>query len=113
MASRVGLLAELADTRLHFLPDVRFRYSDLGAGLLGLALATRAGTDYATFVAENVCKPLGMTRTSLSEPVVQGHTRRGRPIPPWNMAALAWAGGLRSTAAADDPSDPPTGSLAP
>ncbi|MEU4704015.1 serine hydrolase domain-containing protein [Nonomuraea dietziae] len=93
------ILAGLAGTRLRSLPGTRFRYSNLGAGLLGLALATRAGTDYATLLTEDVCKPLGMTRTNLGEPVIQGHTRRGRPTPPWNMAALAGAGGLRSTAA--------------
>lgn len=92
------ILAGLAGTRLRALPGERFRYSNLGAGLLGLALAARAGTDYATLVTESVCKPLGLTRTGLGEPVVQGHTRRGRPTPPWNLAALAGAGGLRSTA---------------
>ena len=30
--------------------------------------------------------------------LVQGHTFFGKPTPPWNLAALAGAGGLRSTA---------------
>src|SRR4051794_3365585 len=39
------------------------------------------------------------TRTGLDTPgLLQGHTFFGKPTPPWNLAALAGAGGLRSTA---------------
>ncbi|SNY65035.1 serine hydrolase domain-containing protein [Paractinoplanes atraurantiacus] len=104
------LLAALARTRLAAPPGKRFRYSNFGAGLLGLALARRAGTPYTQLVLE---------KTGLPQPdpslLVQGHTRRGRETPPWHLADLAGAGALHSTAAdllaflrrqLDDPDDP-------
>ncbi|WP_412074968.1 serine hydrolase domain-containing protein [Streptomyces xanthophaeus] len=98
------LLAGLARTRLGATPGQRFRYSNLGAGLLGLALARRAGTDYETLITGEICAPLGMADTVVtvdgtrSGRCAQGHDGRGRPTPPWNLAGLAGAGGLRSTA---------------
>ncbi|MEV0384760.1 serine hydrolase domain-containing protein [Nonomuraea sp. NPDC050643] len=96
------LLTGLAATRLGATPGHRFRYSNLGAGLLGLALAHRAGTDYETLVVREICTPLGMTDTGVADGrarLVRGHDRRRRPVPPWHLAGLAGAGGLRSTAA--------------
>ncbi|GIN02377.1 hypothetical protein Pve01_40350 [Planomonospora venezuelensis] len=99
------LLRGLAATRLGAAPGRRFRYSNLGAGLLGLALARRAGTDYETLITREICAPLGMADTGIatggdrSARLAQGHTRRGRPAAPWHLADLAGAGGLRSTAA--------------
>ncbi|MFD7097467.1 serine hydrolase domain-containing protein [Streptomyces xanthophaeus] len=98
------LLDGLARTRLGAAPGQRFRYSNLGAGLLGLALARRAGTDYETLVTREVCAPLGMDDTGVtpdrprSGDTAQGHVGRGRPAQPWHLADLAGAGGLRSTA---------------
>ena len=96
------LLKSLARTRLRAAPGRRFRYSNFGAGLLGLALAHRAGTGYEALIAREIGVPLGLTDTGVTVPpgrLTQGHTGRGRPTPPWNMADLAGAGGLRSTAA--------------
>ncbi|MGN9844345.1 serine hydrolase domain-containing protein [Nonomuraea sp. H19] len=96
------LLHGLAGTRLGATPGRRFRYSNLGAGLLGLALAHRTGTDYETLVVREICKPLGLADTGIADRqvrLVQGHTRRRRPVPPWHLADLAGAGALRSTAA--------------
>jgi CubicO group peptidase (beta-lactamase class C family) len=43
---------------------------------------------------------MNLTHTALDTPgLVQGHTRFGRPTGPWQLADLAGAGGLRSTAA--------------
>ncbi|MFB7179464.1 serine hydrolase domain-containing protein [Streptomyces sp. NPDC056257] len=98
------LLSGLAGTRLGAAPGKRFRYSNLGAGLLGLALARRAGTEYESLVTREICAPLGMTDTvvtvdgSRSERSAQGHVRPGRPAAPWHLADLVGAGGLRSTA---------------
>lgn len=99
-----ALLAGLARTRLGAVPGKRFRYSNLGAGLLGLALARRAGTDYESLITLEICAPLGMTDTVVtlggarSRRSAQGHARRGRPVSPWHLADLAGAGALRSTA---------------
>lgn len=98
------LLSGLARTRLGAVPGARFRYSNLGSGLLGLALAHRAGTDYETLVTRTVLTPLGMGDTVVhvdaarAQRSARGHDRRGRPTPAWNLAGLAGAGGLRSTA---------------
>ncbi|MGW1768867.1 serine hydrolase domain-containing protein [Streptomyces sp. NPDC002073] len=98
------LLSGLARTRLGAAPGRRIRYSNLGAGLLGLALARRAGSTYEELVTTQVCAPLGMSDTLLTAPdsrpgrLAQGHDRRHRPTPAWHLADLAGAGGLWSTA---------------
>ncbi|MBD0688931.1 serine hydrolase domain-containing protein [Streptomyces sp. CBMA123] len=99
------ILSGLTRTRLHSVPGRSFRYSNLGAGLLGLALAHRAGTGYEELVAREVCTPLGLADTCLrpdaeqSERLACGHAVSGRPVPSWDFAALPGMGGLRSTAA--------------
>jgi CubicO group peptidase (beta-lactamase class C family) len=82
----------------------RYEYSNVGAGLLGHALARRAGTDYETLVRTRICKPLGMndTRIGLSEEVKRrfaaGHNEHLEPVPHWDVPTLAGAVALRSTA---------------
>ncbi|MDI6102466.1 serine hydrolase domain-containing protein [Actinoplanes sp. NEAU-A12] len=79
-------------------PGKRFRYSNFGAGLLGLALARHTGLGYGELVAREILHPLGLTGTGIGGPVVQGHKGNGTtPAGPWNLADLAGAGGLRST----------------
>jgi CubicO group peptidase (beta-lactamase class C family) len=97
------LLNGLERTRLRSVPGSRFRYSNLGAGLLGLALARHAGLDYDELVQREICRPLGLadTRVTLDGEragrLTPGHSRFGRPRPGWRLAALAGAGGLHST----------------
>ncbi|MFJ9516935.1 serine hydrolase domain-containing protein [Kitasatospora sp. NPDC101801] len=96
------LLGTLRRTRPGAVPGSRFRYSNLGAGLLGLALARRAGTDYEGLIADRITGPLGLADTAVTpaDPsrLAQGHNGGGRPVPGWHLAALAGAGGLRGTA---------------
>ncbi|WP_336319941.1 serine hydrolase domain-containing protein [Streptomyces lavendofoliae] len=97
------LLDGLRRTRLRSVPGTRFRYSNFGAGLLGLVLARHTGTDYDTLVRTEICRPLGMTDTRVvldparTARLADGHSRTGRPRPRWHLAALAGAGGLHST----------------
>lgn len=97
------LLDGLRRTRLRSVPGTRFRYSNLGAGLLGLALARHLGTDYETLIQTEICRPLGLSDTHVTlDParvarLAPGHSRTGRPRPRWNLAALAGAGALHST----------------
>jgi D-alanyl-D-alanine-carboxypeptidase/D-alanyl-D-alanine-endopeptidase len=99
------LYAGLPSTRLRGEPGGRPRYSNLGYGLLGHVLALRAGRGYEQLVQERICGPLGLEDTGVWVPAAargrfaQGHDRRGRPVPHWDLPALAGAGGLRSTAA--------------
>jgi serine-type D-Ala-D-Ala carboxypeptidase/endopeptidase len=84
-------------------PGSRFAYSNFGAGLLGHALARRAGMTYEELVREKICQPLGMTETWIVLPpecrgrFAQGHTASGKAATPWEIVTLAGAGGLRST----------------
>jgi CubicO group peptidase (beta-lactamase class C family) len=84
-------------------PGGRVRYSSMAVGLLGEALAARAGTGYDELLAERILRPLGMHATSiqvapdLEGRVVGGHSRRGQPRPPIQDLMPA-AGSLRSSA---------------
>ena len=97
------LHASLAASRIR--KRGRQRYSNLGFGLLGHALASAAGTTYAELVRVEVCAPLGMPDTVLRLDADQqaraavGHTRRLKPRSvAWQFDALAGAGALWSTA---------------
>ncbi len=82
-----------------------FEYSNLGVGLLGHALGLRAGTDFETLVQTRVLGPLGMSHTKIAltpaERVLlaSGHNAGGQVVPAWDLASLAGAGALRSSAA--------------
>lgn len=96
----------------HFLSTYQLRrdigatseYSNLGAGLLGHALARRAGMDYETVVRSHVLAPLGMTSTAialspdLKSRLAAGHDAQLQAVPNWDLPTLAGAGALRSTA---------------
>ena len=99
----------LARTRLRRRPGERVRYSNLGAGLLGQALERAAGQPWERLVRERmvrerICLPLGMRDTLVTPSDEQaarlavGHTRGRRPVPRFEVSALAGAGALRSTA---------------
>jgi CubicO group peptidase (beta-lactamase class C family) len=98
------LLASLPRTRVRE-PGGRVRYSNLGAGLLGLLLARRAGTTYDDLVETRVSRPLGLCDTRTAVPAedlarfAEGHDRRGREAPHWHITGLPGAGALRSTLA--------------
>ena len=97
------VLAALAETRLRSDPGERFRYSNFGGGLLGIALAHTAGVDYEMLVRERIALPLGMSDTTITldhdqlSRVAPGTKRRGKPAGPWTLPGLAGAGALCST----------------
>jgi CubicO group peptidase (beta-lactamase class C family) len=82
-----------------------FLYSNLGVGLLGQALANRAGKSYGALLQQEIALPLGLKDTvvSLSQEqqlrFIQGHDAEHRRAHAWDLDALAGAGGIRSTAA--------------
>ena len=62
-----GLLyAYLSSHELTRTPGAGFEYSDTGFGLLGHALARRAGMDYEALVETRICRPLGMKSTRIA-----------------------------------------------
>ena len=76
----------------------RARYSSIAFGLLGDALASRAGRSYDELLRERLLEPLGMNATTVSGPASRaGRSRRGRPRPAMHDRMVA-AGGVRSTA---------------
>jgi CubicO group peptidase (beta-lactamase class C family) len=81
----------------------QYEYSNLGVGLLGHALARRAGKTYEAILRERVLDPLGMTHTGITltpwmkDHLAKGHDNQGRPTANWDIPTLAGAGALRST----------------
>lgn len=81
-----------------------YEYSNLGAGLLGHALARRAGTDYETLLRQRILSPLGLASTAivlspqLRTRLAPGHDHDLRPAANWDLPTLAGAGALRATA---------------
>jgi serine-type D-Ala-D-Ala carboxypeptidase/endopeptidase len=80
------------------------QYSNVGMGLLGHALALRAGVDFQTLVRTRIAEPLGMRSTvvDLPEPLAarlaSGHDFDGRPTVHTAVPVIEGAGALRSTA---------------
>ena len=95
----------LESVRLRAEPGARVRYSNFGVGVLGQALARRAGTPYDDLVRSRVCRPLGLPDTGVRRSPDQlarravGHDRRGRAVPDWHMDSLPGMGALHSTSA--------------
>lgn len=79
-------------------------YSNLGMGLLGRALAHRAGLDFETLVRQRVTEPLGMADSAIALTPDQaarfaiGYDHARRPVAAWEMPTFAGAGALHSTA---------------
>jgi CubicO group peptidase (beta-lactamase class C family) len=84
-------------------PGSEMEYSNLGGGLLGHALALRTGVSYEELVRERILDPLQMTSTGISltgdaaTRFTSGHDGDGEVVSNFDMAALAPAGGLRSS----------------
>jgi serine-type D-Ala-D-Ala carboxypeptidase/endopeptidase len=82
----------------------QFEYSNLGGGLLGHALARRAGMDYEAPVRSRITGPLGMSSTGIAltpemkARLATGHDDKLAAVPNWDLPTLAGAGALRSTA---------------
>jgi CubicO group peptidase (beta-lactamase class C family) len=81
----------------------KYEYSNLGMGLLGIALTRREGTSYEQLVRKHVIDPLHMNDTrvaftpSMKERLALGHDDAGSVVSNWDIPGLAGAGALRST----------------
>lgn len=82
----------------------QYEYSSLGTGLLGHALALKAGTSYEDLLVKRICQPLNLQNTRITlDPAMQarlvrGFDENGKPTANWDLPTLAGAGALRSTA---------------
>jgi CubicO group peptidase (beta-lactamase class C family) len=87
-----------------YAPGTHYEYANLGFGLLGIALARRAGTSYERLLVERVCQPLGLAHTRITlttkmrQHLVQGHDLAMKQTHLWNWPAMPGAGCARSTA---------------
>lgn len=85
-------------------PGEKYEYSNLGAGLLGYALALKAGMPYGELVRHRILEPLGMRSTSIvlsddqKRRLAAGYDAALNPAKNWDFDALAGCGALRSTA---------------
>jgi CubicO group peptidase (beta-lactamase class C family) len=83
----------------------QWEYSNLGVGLLGYLLTRAADTDYETLLRDRITRPLRMNDTMITLPppyaarLAPGFDEYMRPVKPWDLAILAGAGGIRSSAA--------------
>jgi serine-type D-Ala-D-Ala carboxypeptidase/endopeptidase len=79
-------------------------FGALGFGLLGVALADRAGSSYEALLRDEIAGPLGLKDTTLTlsaeqrERLIAGHDQVHGPAAVWNADALAGAISIRSTA---------------
>src|SRR5580704_17433633 len=60
------LYAFLSSYTSQFQPGTSFEYSNLGFGLLGHALALRAGCPYEDLLLDRICAPLGLEDTRVT-----------------------------------------------
>ena len=97
------LYAFLSGSKLTRDPGAKHEYSSLGLGLLGHAIARKAGTNYESLVADRICRPLKMesTRITLTPELkarfAQGYNELGYAVSTWDYLVLAGCGALRST----------------
>lgn len=102
----------LEQVELEFEPGQKHRYSNFAVGLLGFVLATHNGSDYETLLKNDLCKPLGMDRTTITNepwhdehlaPGYRSSMKLGTAVTVLGSSAwelpnhLAGAGAIRST----------------
>ena len=86
----VGQLYDFLDnTTLTRTPGTAYEYSNLGYGLLGHALARRAGSGFEELVRARICVPLGLDSTAVTLDASMrarravGHDAALGPVEPW------------------------------
>ena len=97
--------AFLSGYTLKYPPGTHYEYANVGFGLLGHALARRAGKSYEALLVERVCDPLGLRSTriiptaDMRSRLAHGHDRYLVPTPPSDdLPTLAGAYAAKSTA---------------
>lgn len=94
----------LGNYKLKRAPGSQVEYSNAGMGLLGHALALRAGKGFEELLIERIIAPLRMPNTRITLSPAQerrrarGHTETGQPTPYWHFLSLPGAGALNSNA---------------
>jgi len=85
-------------------PGADYEYSNFAMGLLGHALALKAGSSYEDLLVARIATPLGMASTriaftpDMTKRLAPPHDAARRPAANWDIPTLAGAGGIRSSA---------------
>ena len=97
-------LKDYCKTMLHadHVPGTTYAYSNLGAGLLGHALAVKSKQSYETLLQTLVFQPFDMASTTtnralVNDRLVKGLSPIGVEVPNWDLNVLAPAGGILSS----------------
>jgi D-alanyl-D-alanine-carboxypeptidase/D-alanyl-D-alanine-endopeptidase len=97
-----ALFRLVRQAKLIHTPGKDYRYSNIGAALLGQLLAMRAGQPYGELVRARITFPLGMNATTLNSAagarIAVGHDSALKSVAPFEARAFGPAGGLRSDA---------------
>lgn len=99
------LFGFVATATLAHEPGTSFEYSNVGAALLGEALAKHGRAPWDRLIATRISGPLAMRSTMVTlsgdaqARLAQGYDVSGAPSAPWEMPAFVGAGALCSTAA--------------
>ena len=99
------LYAFLGSYRLDRDPGSKYEYSNVGFGLLGHALALRAGISYEDLLKRRIFEPLGMSSTTITLSAEQrsrratGYNGKQLAVQPWTGGVIDPAGSINSTAA--------------
>ena len=102
--SENDLYASLANYKLSGTVGTDYSFSNVGMGLLGVALSRLMGMTYEALIKVRILDPLAMKSTgfsmtpSLGSPLVVGHNNQLQPVGYWDAAAMSGAVGLKSSA---------------
>lgn len=84
-------------------PGVKYEYSNLGAGLLGVILENILQKPYHQLLEDFILSPANLRQTSLvvsaadRNLIAQGYDETGKPIDMWLFKAMEGAGALKSS----------------
>ncbi|MEI3606286.1 serine hydrolase domain-containing protein [Pseudogracilibacillus sp. SE30717A] len=83
--------------------EKKWRYSNIGVGLLGNTLAEILGLTFEEAITSQILEPLGMKDTFIkgnadqNRRYVKAYTKKGEEIPPFLVPAMNGTGALKST----------------
>jgi len=85
------------------IPGEVFKYSNLGAGLVGHLLENKTGVSYEVLLQNKIFHPFSMTSTTtnrelIADKLVKGRSKSGEKVKNWDFDALKGAGAILSSA---------------
>lgn len=88
--------------KMDFQPGERYRYSNVGMGLLGYLVESIQGQSYQAVLEEQIFSPLGMSgsttkASAIASYLVEGRNRKGTPTNNWDLGPMVGAGGILSS----------------